>query len=179
MCCQCCLWVSVSEEHELEEHDPFQVYHAYSNAADHGAIGHHRDGLGSQCCSHATATGIIWEVNHDMDSTSNTYTQRVVHTTLTIPDMCEHAPPQSILHETYFTIVGSNAWVQCPMTIDEADGAGSGPSPATLSRARYKLDVLAIYLRRWQWAQSGFDSCFINLCLTLSHDVSQMHRASS
>lgn len=47
--------------------------------------------------------------------------------------------------------------------LTQAESVG-GPSPATLSRARYKLDVLGMYLRRWQWSQTGFKPFFITLC---------------
>ena len=40
----------------------------------------------------------------------------------------------------------------------------SGPSAATLSRSRAKLDVLAMYIRRWQWASAGFSESIISLC---------------
>ena len=39
-----------------------------------------------------------------------------------------------------------------------------GPSAATLSRSRAKLDVLGMYIRRWQWASAGFSESIISLC---------------
>lgn len=42
--------------------------------------------------------------------------------------------------------------------------APKGPSAATLSRARYKLDILNMYCRRWQWGHAGFQSHHITLC---------------
>lgn len=40
----------------------------------------------------------------------------------------------------------------------------AGPSSATLSRARYKVDILAMYVRRWQWGRDGFKKKHIALC---------------
>ena len=40
----------------------------------------------------------------------------------------------------------------------------AGPSSATLSRARYKVDILGMYVRRWQWGRDGFKKKHIALC---------------
>lgn len=40
----------------------------------------------------------------------------------------------------------------------------SGPSAATFSRARYKLDLLTMLARRWFWSCEGYEAFFIGLC---------------
>ena len=44
--------------------------------------------------------------------------------------------------------------------------SSQGPSAATLSRARYKLDILNMYCRRWEWGQ---DDAFRKKILTLCY----------
>lgn len=43
-----------------------------------------------------------------------------------------------------------------------------GPSGATFSRVRGKLDILAMYCRRWLWKHHGFQPFWVSLCLDLS-----------
>lgn len=53
-----------------------------------------------------------------------------------------------------------------------------GPSPATLSRARWKLDILNMYVRRWEWCQTGFGQHHIVLgCLSkIIHALARIHQ---
>lgn len=44
------------------------------------------------------------------------------------------------------------------------DFSQRGPSSATISRGRTKLDVLAMYIRRWQWSTTGFPAWIVSLC---------------
>ena len=43
-------------------------------------------------------------------------------------------------------------------------GSGNGPSSATLSRARVKLDMLAMFCRQYEWKREGFDNTVVTLC---------------
>jgi hypothetical protein len=54
-----------------------------------------------------------------------------------------------------------------------------GPSGSTLSRSRGKLDILAMFCRRWMWKMSGFTPFWISLCATLSYAVMMHHSTAT
>lgn len=68
-------------------------------------------------------------------------------------------------------------WTASPASAAQV-AVKQGPSPATFSRARYKLDILGMYVRRWEWGQTnGFTQHHIALCcLTLTSCQWQMIR---
>ena len=43
-------------------------------------------------------------------------------------------------------------WTASPASAAQV-AVKQGPSPATFSRARYKLDILGMYVRRWEWGK--------------------------
>ena len=45
-------------------------------------------------------------------------------------------------------------------------GDGPGPSASTLSRARVKLDVLAMFCRQYEWRTEGFENTAVVLCFS-------------
>lgn len=60
-------------------------------------------------------------------------------------------------------------------TIDGEKLRGKGPSAATFSRARYKVDILHIYCRRRWWELETFETQWVSLCC-LARRMSFMRR---
>ncbi len=67
-----------------------------------------------------------------------------------------------------FIMLPPHPGISCKAICDQdkanSDEITNGPSASTFSRCRSKLDILAMFCRKWMWKQHGFQPFWVSLC---------------